>query len=423
MIGGLVRRQAFLDDRAQLGPERPVVGHRVALELVERRVDLLHQLLADELDLAVLLQDLARHVERQVVGVDDAADEAEVLRHQLLALVHDEDALHVQLQAPLHLGVVEIERGPGRDVEQRVGLERALHPHRDRPQRIGPVVRDVAVEVLVLGLGDLGLGPVPDRLHRVEGGVLDLADRDLRLVLTVRVSVVAIVRADRPLHLDRVADEVGVALDDAGDDAVAGVVVHAVLVVGRLEVQRHRGPGLGPLAVADQVGAVAGRLPARRRLGAEPAGHQHDLVGDHERRVEADAELPDQPGRGLGVALLLSLAQRGHELLGARARDGADVLDHVVAGHADAVVGDRQGAGDRVDVEPEVELTGLGQLALRQLLEPALVERVGAVRDQLAEEDVLVGVERVDHEVEQLLDLGLEVVTFEGLAHGDRTLA
>ena len=39
--------------------------------------------------MAVLLEDLARHVERQVVAGDDTPDEAEPGREQLLAVVHD----------------------------------------------------------------------------------------------------------------------------------------------------------------------------------------------------------------------------------------------------------------------------------------------------------------------------------------------
>ena len=46
-----------------------------------------------------LLQDFARHVERQIARVDDAADEAQVGRQQLLGRVHDEDAPDVELHA------------------------------------------------------------------------------------------------------------------------------------------------------------------------------------------------------------------------------------------------------------------------------------------------------------------------------------
>jgi hypothetical protein len=60
------------------------------LHLVEGRQDLLHELFAN--GLAVLLQDLPRHVERQVMGVDDALHESQIVGHEIPALVYDEDA-------------------------------------------------------------------------------------------------------------------------------------------------------------------------------------------------------------------------------------------------------------------------------------------------------------------------------------------
>ena len=47
----------------------------------------LDQVLADDLEDLVLLQGLARDVEREVLGVDDAADEAEPLGDELVAVV------------------------------------------------------------------------------------------------------------------------------------------------------------------------------------------------------------------------------------------------------------------------------------------------------------------------------------------------
>ena len=48
------------------------------------------------------------------------------------------------------------------------------------------------------------------------------------------------------------------------------------------------------------------------------------------------------------------------------------------------------------------------QLGLVERLEAQLVAGVGGVRDHLAEEDLLVRVQRVGDEVQDLLDLGLE---------------
>ena len=67
------------------------------------------------------------------------------------------------------------------------------------------------------------------------------------------------------------------------------------------------------------------------------------MVGHHEGGVEAHAELADDVGGVLPAVLLLG--QLLLELEGAAAGDGAQVLLQLLLRHADAVVGDGQGAG------------------------------------------------------------------------------
>ena len=78
---------------------------------------------ADAGEHSILLQDFAADVERKIFAVDDAADEAQILRQQLLGVVHDEDALDIELDAALVFGLVEIERSLGGNVEERGVLE------------------------------------------------------------------------------------------------------------------------------------------------------------------------------------------------------------------------------------------------------------------------------------------------------------
>jgi hypothetical protein len=96
-------------------------------------------------------------------------------------------------------------------------------------------------------------------------------------------------------------------------------------------------------------------LPARRLLLAGPAGHDRDPVGHQEAGVEADAELTDQIR---AILAALGLLERGQELLGARAGDGAEVLDRLVAGHADAVVVHGEHARRGIDLDADVQLLG-----------------------------------------------------------------
>jgi hypothetical protein len=93
----------------------------------------------------------------------------------------------------------------------------------------------------------------------------------------------------------------------------------------------------------------------------------------------------------------------------ARAGDGAEVLDELGLRHADARVLDDELllVFQRTDADRERALSfheaGLGERA-----EPQLVERVGRIRHELAEEDLLVRVERVDDERQDTADLGLK---------------
>ena len=90
--------------------------------------------------------------------------------------------------------------------------------------------------------------------------------------------------------------------------------------------------------------------------------------------------------------------------------DGAEVPLQLVGRHADAVVGDGDGARILVKghVDGKVSLIDLHG-AVRQALEIELVDGIRGIGHQLAQEDLAVGVDGVDHEVEQLLALCLEL--------------
>jgi len=57
---------------------------------------LLDDVLADDFEDLVLLKCLTRDVERQVFRIDDTLDKVEVLRNEVLAVVHDEDTADVE---------------------------------------------------------------------------------------------------------------------------------------------------------------------------------------------------------------------------------------------------------------------------------------------------------------------------------------
>ena len=68
-------------------------------------------------------------------------------------------------------------------------------------------------------------------------------------------------------------------------------------------------------------------------------------------------------------------------------------------------------AGVEFDPDPELRVI-LEVLRMRDGLEAQLVGGIRGIGDQLPEKDLAVAVERMDHQVKQLLHLGLEAVGF-----------
>ena len=155
--------------------------------------------------------------------------------------------------------------------------------------------------------------------------------------------------------------------------------------------------------------AVAGRFPHHPlgvRVGA--ARGDHHPVGDHEHRVEAHAELPDQPHLLL-LVLVLALGQLLQKVDRARVGDGADVLVHLVPGHADPTIADGQRLVALADLDVDLQFgLRIGDILVGQRAAVDLVEGVRGIGYQLAQKDLRMGVQRVDEQVEHLLHFSLE---------------
>ena len=89
--------------------------------LAEHVHALLDNVLADDLEDLVLLEGFTRNVERKVLRVDDTLDEIEVLRDEVLAIIHDEDTANVEFDVvALLLRLEEIEGSTLRSMNNRL---------------------------------------------------------------------------------------------------------------------------------------------------------------------------------------------------------------------------------------------------------------------------------------------------------------
>ena len=177
-------------------------------------------------------------------------------------------------------------------------------------------------------------------------------------------------------------------------------------------MQNNVGTGLVLLALGQGIAVSPVGLPHPGLVAAVGFGEDGDMVGHHKSGVEAHAELADH------IDLLGSLiigGQVGLELAGAAVGDGAQITLQILLCHAHAVIRDGQGThllvGDNGDlqvaplhVHPLIGQGLIGQLVLR----------VAGIGDELTQEDFLVGIDGIDHHIQQPLGLRLELF----LCHG-----
>jgi len=246
----------------------------------------------------------------------------------------------------------------------------------------------VAVEVVVMFFGDFGLRAAPQGGALVGLGVLAFAgDHD-------RNGDVIGPFAHHRLDAQRLQVFLGVRLH-VQHDGRAGFLAG--------------GGGEGEFAAA-----FTGPGPGFRRAGL--ARGDFHAVGNHERRIEADAELADQARAVLGLGVRQGFAER----LGAGAGDGAEVGQHFVMRHADAVIGDGECARCLVGGDSHLGLFRRRQLGAGEGFETAAIRGVRGVGHQFAQEDFTLGIQRMHHQIEQAADLGAKIVFLNRrFAHGD----
>ena len=377
----------FLHHPTILRPEFLVFLRFVLCHAFQQAQHLFHGRGADTVDELVLLQDFARHVQRQIVGVDQSADKTQILGHQVFRVVHDEHTAHVQFDAVSAVAVPEIERRMLGNVQQAgVGLG-AFHLVVRPGHGIAEIVRHMFVKLPVFVVVDVLARALPQcrsAVYRFE-----------------RIFLTFLLRG----HFDRQGDMIRVARDD-GSQAIG----FQKLILALAQVQHHLGAASGLVDVFKRIAAFAVRYPPHGLVGGGTGATrgQRDLVGDDEAGVEPDTELADQ----LQILALVA-GERFEKLTCARFRDGTDVVDHFIARHPDTVVAD--GDGTRILVEADADFqfaVAFVQSIAGKRLEAQLVTGIGGVGNQFAKKDFLVGIQRVDHQLQQLTHFGLKFQGF-----------
>ena len=304
--------------------------------------------------------------------------------------------------------MIQVVGGNRRNKEQGLRFEVALHLARDAQERLLEVVADVFIELFVFLVGHVAFGTRPNRLHRVQRFVCSVFL--FGLFIRALFSLFARgLRRPNDFELDRIGDKVGILLHRLTHDPFVGEVLKAVFRIAGFERKRDGRSRAVTFGGFNAVAPAAITLPEHRFCFASPAREHGDLFGGHEGGVEADAKLADQLG---GISLTARTLELLEKFSGARLCQRTEVRDHIVAVHPDAVVHNRERSRFGICDELDAKLVRRQKLGLGHPFETHLVDGVTGVRDQFAEEHFFVGIERMDHQVEELLDLGLEFVLF-----------
>ncbi len=166
---------AFLDHRAEGVPD---LGEGLGI-LLAQRLQLADHAgrhgLPDLRELRIVLQHLPGEVQRQILGIDDAADETQIGRQQV-RIVGDEDAPHIEGRVALAVRLEQVERllRFRREQQHRVGVA-TLGTVMQRHRRFVIGMGDRLVSRAVVLRRQLGLGALPQRACRIDLARLGIA--------------------------------------------------------------------------------------------------------------------------------------------------------------------------------------------------------------------------------------------------------
>ena len=173
-------------------------------------------------------------------------------------------------------------------------------------------------------------------------------------------------------------------------------------------MQRDPGPAGFLFGLADGELALAVRCPAPSGVLAGAPAQNLDLVGDHETRIEPDAELSDQ--RHVLIVFAGKLIDEGGR---SRPRDGTQIIDQRVAVHADAVIIDDQQFLFGIDRNFDAEVGIVGcQIRLGYGEIPQPVARIRCVRDQFAQKNLFFAVKRIRDNLKNFANLSFKTECF-----------
>ena len=194
------------------------------------------------------------------------------------------------------------------------------------------------------------------------------------------------------IHGDGVADVVAVPLYQVDERGLIQIALEVLVSCAGTHVQDDVGPMALALRRTHGVTVDAAAFPLERLIASHRAGDDAHSVGHHERRVKPHAELPDQARSSRRSFASRTLFEHAAPGMG----DGPQALFERALVHSHSRV--RHDERALISVEGHVYL-GANTLVVPTPLvtlicahQTSLVKRIRRIRDQLAQEHLMIGV-------------------------------
>ena len=427
-VGELFILQASeFDKRADIIPVFLVilaVGLKHAGELVRH---LLGDVVGNFLDKSVVLQRASGNIQRKIRTVDDALQEHQILRNDLLDVIGDEHLVVVQLDFPFDGIILRVDP---REIQDSLQAERIIHIQMNPEQRLLVIQEYVAVEFLVLLVGAFAWLFGPQRMDIADGNrtFLDFhlvfGGRNLNLLFFALVVFLFLVfgvgvnmlndlivflqigfrnnlrlRGGSLFGQEDLYRHKGAVFFQRLADLVLVCVLQAVLV----QMKRDGGSDFFAVSGSHGVLGAAVALPVHRfRAFLEGKRINIHLVSDHECGIEAQSEVSDDL---ILIRLVLIFLQ---EFCRAGKSDVRDILYDLFRGHADTVINKLQCLFLIIDQDVYFRLVAFRKFCLSDGIQFfSLGYGITAVGNQLTDENILI-------RVHPFFDNGKNIVAVNG---------
>ena len=318
-------------------------------------------------------------------AVHKTFDETVTIGNKVGAFVGDKHAVGVQFKPLFVTLVVVVVGGVRRNKQQRFVIHHAFRRSVNNFERFFVVVEVFHVETVVLLLGYVLFGLLPQRSHAVD-----------RFPFHALFPIFFLFH----LQFDGVAYVIGILLNKAAQCVLFQILGVVFLVGVRFQGERYR---CSPSAIFGRSNFVPLCAATRPQVSLAVLFLRQNLhlVRHHKCRIKSHAELTDYFHVG-------SIFHALFECLAAAFSNSTEVVFQLVGAHAHTVVLYREGTcrfvcGNLHFQTASVQTGTVGKALIRQL-----IQSVACVGNKFTQENVLVGVDGVYHYVKYFLRFRFE---------------